>query len=241
MIPIPNNEVDRLKALLNYKILDTPPEVEFDNLVSLASYISCTPVAMISLVDSDRQWFKAKVGTPVTETERDVAFCAHAICHSDLFVVPDALADRRFATNPLVTDDPHIRFYAGAPLITPEGHAVGTLCVVDQKPRELTTAQLEALRALGKAVVAQLELRRHVQERDRLLHDLHAATSNIKILTGLLPICAGCKKIRDDGGYWSQVEQYVADRSEADFTHGICPECAKRLYPDAYKELYPDQ
>ena len=241
MTPIPQDETDRVQALLNYKVLDTPPEVEFDNLVALASYISGTPVAMISLVDSDRQWFKAKVGTTVTETARDVAFCAHAICQTDLFVVRDALADYRFKTNPLVTGDPHIRFYAGAPLVTPEGHAVGTLCVVDQTPRELNPAQLEALRALGRAVVAQLELRRHVQERDNLLKQLHAAAANIKILRGLIPICAACKKIRDDKGYWNQIEIYVADHSEADFTHGVCPECAKRLYPDAYKELYPDQ
>src|SRR5438309_5147971 len=190
MTPTPTNETDRLQALLNYKVLDTAPEVEFDSLVSLASYISETPVAMISLVDSDRQWFKAKIGTTVTETARDVAFCAHAICQSDLFVVPDALADKRFATNPLVTADPNIRFYAGAPLVTPGGHAVGTLCVVDQTPRELNLAQSDALRALGRAVVAQLELRRHVQERDNLLQQLNAAASKIKILKGLLPICA---------------------------------------------------
>lgn len=241
MTPLPKNETDRMQALLQYKILDTPPEVEFDNLVSLASYISGTPVAMISLVDSHRQWFKAKVGVTVTETARDVAFCAHAICQNDIFVVPDALADDRFASNPLVTGDPHIRFYAGAPLVTPGGHAVGTLCVVDHAPRQLNPSQLEALRALGCAVVAQFELRRHVQERDTLLQELHAAASNIKVLKGLLPICAACKKIRDDKGYWNQIEIYVADHSEADFTHGCCPDCARRLYPDIYKEAYPDQ
>jgi GAF domain-containing protein len=240
MMPVPNNEPDRLQALLRYRVLDTPAEVEFDTLVSLASYITGTPVAMISLVDSDRQWFKAKIGTAVSETARDVAFCAHAICQSDLFVVSDAMADARFATNPLVTADPHIRFYAGAPLVTPGGHAVGTLCVVDQAPRELSVAQREALQALGRAVVAQLELRRHIQERDTLLQQLNAAAANIKVLRGLIPICASCKKIRDDKGYWNQIEVYVADHSEADFTHGCCPECAKRLYPDAYKEVYPD-
>ena len=128
----------------------------------------------------------------------------------------------------------------GAPLVTPRGYAVGTLCVVDQTPRELNLAQSDALRALGRAVVSQLELRRHVQERDNLLQQLNAAALNIKILKGLLPICASCKKIRDDKGYWNQIEVYVADHSEADFTHGCCPECAKQLYPDAYKELYPD-
>ncbi|MGH7253980.1 MAG: GAF domain-containing protein, partial [Nitrospiraceae bacterium] len=149
-----------LDALRGYGILDTPPEQEFDNLVSLASQFCRTPIAAISLIDAHRQWFKAKVGLTTPQTPRAIAFCAHAILQPDLFVVRDAMADARFSTNPLVTADPHIRFYAGMPLIASNGHALGTLCVMDRVPRELTQEQAEALRALSRQVVSQLELRR---------------------------------------------------------------------------------
>ena len=158
--PVSANERERLEALRRYGILDTLPEPDFDDLASLAARICGTPTALITLVDADRQWFKARVGLEATQTSRDVAFCAHAILNSDLLVVPDATADQRFATNPLVTGPPHIRFYAGAPLMTPDGHALGTLCVIDQVPRQLTPEQAEALRALSRQVVAELELRR---------------------------------------------------------------------------------
>jgi len=158
--PVPANEPERLAALRASGILDTAPERSFDQLAELAASICGTPVAVVSLIDSDRQWFKSKLGLSVTETSRDIAFCAHAIVQGDLFVVPDAAADQRFAGNPLVTSDPHIRFYAGAPLITAEGHALGTLCVLDHVPRQLTDQQREALRVLSSQAVAQIELRK---------------------------------------------------------------------------------
>lgn len=154
----------RLEALRSYNVLDTPREEVFDEMARLAAAIVGTPVALVSLVDGNRQWFKAKVGLTVDETPRDVAFCAHAIGSSEIFVVCDASQDVRFAQNPLVTSGLKIRFYAGAPLITAEGHALGTLCVIDQVPRQLSAEQEHALKILSRHVVAQLELRRQLTQ-----------------------------------------------------------------------------
>jgi len=162
--PLKNNEAKRLKVLWQYDVLDTVPEELFDDLTELAARICEAPIALISLVDENRQWFKAKVGVSIQETSRDISFCAHAIKQQDLFIIPDATKDLRFAHNPLVVSDPKIRFYAGAPLITPDGHALGTLCVIDKVPRELRPEQQQALRVLARHVITQLELRRHAKE-----------------------------------------------------------------------------
>ncbi len=162
--PIPLNEVKRLKVLWQYEVLDTVPEEVFDDLTELAARICEAPIAMITLVDENRQWFKSKVGVTINETSRDISFCAHAINQEDLFIVPDAAKDERFASSPLVVSEPKIRFYAGAPLVTPDGYALGSLCVIDKVPRELRPDQKQALRILSRHVVSQLELRRHARE-----------------------------------------------------------------------------
>src|ERR1700690_3090513 len=156
---VTGKENRRMETLRRYEILDTPAEAEFDDFTRLAAHICGTPVALISLIDADRQWFKSKVGLEVSETPRGVAFCSKAIERKGLMEVPNALDDERFRTNPLVTGAPNIRFYAGSPLVSPDGMAIGTLCVIDYSPRHLTAEQRDALEALGRQVVNQLELR----------------------------------------------------------------------------------
>jgi anti-sigma regulatory factor (Ser/Thr protein kinase) len=204
---VPGNEAARLEALHRYHILDTEPERSFDDLALLASHICGTPMALITLVDADRQWFKARIGVSISETARAVSFCTHAIQHRDLFIVPDAKHDDRFRDNPLVTGTTEIRFYAGAPLVTPDGHALGTLCVLDRVARTLSREQLESLTALCRQAEAQLELRRHVMdlrqalaERDRaqaeqatLIDELRAAHTDVRRLSALMPYCSTCQ------------------------------------------------
>ncbi|MAY40804.1 GAF domain-containing hybrid sensor histidine kinase/response regulator [Neptuniibacter sp. UBA847] len=161
---LPKTEEERLKELYSYDILDTEDEKEFDDLTQLASDICGTPIALISLIDPDRQWFKSKVGIDAVETSRDIAFCAHAILQEDIFEVEDTLDDSRFSDNPLVTDGPKIRSYAGTPLITPNGYALGTLCTISDKPKKLSSQQRRALEVLGNEVVSRLELKKKIKE-----------------------------------------------------------------------------
>ncbi|MEN3939730.1 PAS domain S-box protein [Prosthecobacter sp. SYSU 5D2] len=163
-VPVPTDEPGRLAALHEQEILDTPPEGEFDEITGLAAEICGTPIALITLVDERRQWFKSRVGLEVTETPREVAFCAHTICGKEIFLVPDAMQDLRFVQNALVVQEPNIRFYAGAPLLTPTGEALGTLCVIDRVPRMLTDRQKNALEVLGRQVMKQMQARQQVRE-----------------------------------------------------------------------------
>ena len=166
--PLPADEAQRLAALREYGVLDTAPEQCFDDLTLLAAHICQTPIALVSLVDESRQWFKSKIGISAAETSRDIAFCAHTILQpGEVLEVRDAETDPRFADSPLVTSDPHVRFYAGAPLVSPDGQAIGALCVMDREPRELTPEQTAGLRALSRHVVAQLELQRQAAELAR--------------------------------------------------------------------------
>jgi len=223
--PQPNNEASRLAALRDYRILDTAPEQAYDDVAKIAAAICRVPIAIMSLVDSERQWFKARVGLQAAETPRDQAFCAHTILQTKTLEVEDAAHDERFADNPLVQGDPGIRFYAGAPLITPTGHALGTLCVIDRKPRHLSPDQKASLESLARLVMTTLELR-------RVSAELAAAAAKIKTLHGMLPICCACKQIRNDEGYWEQVESYISQHTDATFTHSYCPKCLKIYFPN---------
>jgi transcriptional regulator with GAF, ATPase, and Fis domain len=200
MVPTPADEHARLDALRGYAILDTPPESGFDDLARLASEICGTPMALVTFVDAERQWFKAAVGLQRESTPRAVSFCAHTILGSDVLAITDAATDPRFSANPLVTGAPHVRFYAGAPLLA-SGHALGAICVIDRVPRQLTASQQFALTALSRQVVAQLDLRRSTTpvsaaERQRAEDLLRALTEGTASVTG--------------GAFFSSLVQHLA-------------------------------
>jgi len=195
----PTDEERRLEALRRYDLLDTLPAHSLDDLTALAGQICDTPISLISFVDEQRQWFKSTIGLSVTEPPREVSFSAHVIVQRDVFIVPDAGQDERFADNPLVTGDPHIRFYAGAPLLTAEGHALGALCVMDRVPRQLTSSQQESLRVLSRQVMAQLELRRQTRELVESEARLRIVTDNARV--GLVVVDLERRYVYANGTY----------------------------------------
>lgn len=208
-------ETERLNTLQLYNMLDTASEKAFDDLTLLASSICGTPISLVSFIDKDRQWFKSKLGLKVNETPREQAFCDHAIRSDNILVVEDAQADKRFSNNPLITGDPNIRFYAGAPLQVGNGAALGTLCVIDHQPRSMSKEQLSALSVLRDAVVAQLELRRALQD--------------MQAINQIIPICAWCRSVKVESSenadtHWQQLHEYVADNNKV--SHGIYPTCS---------------
>lgn len=209
LAPIPANESDRLEALRQYNILDTLPEQAYDDLTHLAAQICATPIASITLIDKDRQWFKSSIGMTDPQTPRDVSFCGHAVMNPrELLVVDDARIDARFADNPFVTGNPHIAFYAGAPLVTPDGHALGTICVIDQEARKLTDDQRQALEALSRQIMAQLELRRKYLEmvelsrtRDEAQRELQQSQARFDAFMNNSPALAFIKNERSEFVY----------------------------------------
>lgn len=176
-LAIPANESDRLEALTSYAVLDSPPEIGFDEITELAAQICDCPAALISFVDASRQWMKAKYGLPpdLAECPREVSICQVTICNNDILYVPNLVSDPRFNSSPLVTTGLKLRFYCGVPLITHDGYALGTLCVIDFKSRELSFEQREALRRLSRQTMVHLELRRQLLERNEMLRRLEQA------------------------------------------------------------------
>lgn len=175
--PMPANEAERQRSLDQMLLVDTPDEAAFDRITRIAHKLFDVPIALISIIDTNRQWFKSCIGLPVRETGRDISFCGHAIHGNDLFIIADALADERFADNPLVTNEPHIRFYAGQPLSNADGFNVGTLCIIDRKPRQLTGEQKQMLRDLGHWAETTMRLRHLSDSQQRVLRQLYRATS----------------------------------------------------------------
>jgi signal transduction histidine kinase len=222
--PLPDNEIERLAALYSLDILDSPPEKDFDDIVALAASVCEAPMSAVSLVDADRQWAKAQTGAEVAETSRDVSFCAHAILGRDLMLVPDAREDDRFADNPIVTAEGGIRFYAGAPLLTTDGFALGTLCVMDTEPRRLEVEQQQALRALARQVTAQLELRRYafalanttarLQELERRKDDLAGLVGG-ELRSSLRLMSAYLERLGDTGYHDMEMADLVARATAA--------------------------
>jgi adenylate cyclase len=179
--PVPNNEPQRLAALHAVDILDTAPEIAYDEIAELAAQICGCPVAYIGFIDDDRRWLKAKYGLPpqIIEAPREAAVCSTTICGTEVLVVPDMTQDRRFDHSPMVVGDPHCRFYCGMPLITDEGYALGTLCVMDFEPRQLSFEQIESMRRLSRQVLTQLELRRKLIEHDQTIKELNKARTEL--------------------------------------------------------------
>lgn len=179
---LPDNEENRLEALKLYDILDTLPEQVFDDLTLLASNICNTPISVISFVDKDRQWFKSVIGMDLNEVNRDFGFCSHAILETNTMIIPDAKLDNRFVDNPFVTSENGIRYYAGTPLITKDGYALGTLCVIDTAPRQLTLDQIKSLEALSRQVMTQLENKKNVIDLENTKNNLEIEVSKVNKL-----------------------------------------------------------
>lgn len=227
--PVPDNEKERLKALSSYNILDTLPEKEFDEITELASAITGTPICLISLIDKDRQWFKSKIGLDVDETPRNISFCQYAILENKVYEIEDATQSALFKKNPLVTGDPNIKFYAGAPLTDPNGYNLGTLCVIDRKPYKLTSQQTESLNLLAKSVVNLLLLKKKNEENKIVTQRLIDAQTIAKI--GSWEFNTETNEL-----YWSK-EHYTIFELEDVPPEKLYKAYRERIHPDDLKRL----
>ena len=227
--PKPVNEAARLRSLSEYRILGTKPEQAFDNITMMASEVCQAPIALISIIDEKRQWFKSRVGLDAPQTNRDISFCAHTILDSKPMVIEDALFDEKFKDNPLVQKEPHIRLYAGFPLKTDINHRIGTLCVIDRIPKSLTNTQYKVMQGLADQATMLLELRRRslsLLDEFCKMHDRG----------GLITTCSYCKSIRDNQGEWQSFEHFLMRHSTLNFSHGICDQCMEKHFPEVIEE-----
>ncbi|HSG89715.1 MAG TPA: GAF domain-containing protein [Pseudomonadales bacterium] len=216
--PKPLNEDERLAALATYDVLDSDPEQGTDDLVALAAGLAGTPIALISIVDAERQWFKARIGFADCETSRSGSFCAWALHSREPMIVADARRDPRFADSPIVAGEDGVRFYAGFPLWTSQDVCLGTLCVLDHEPRELAPERIALLERVARSVVAQFESR-------KMAAQLAEALERVRILGDLVPVCAYCRRVREDDEYRRSLESWLDEQTDMSFTHGICGEC----------------
>ena len=217
---------ERLRALRATGLLEDEPSEALERLTRLASRIIDAPVSLVSMVDEDRQVFAAEVGLEEPwasrgETPLAYSFCQHVVRNRDALVVGDATEDDRVRDNPSI-EELGVRSYAGMPMTTADGHVLGSFCVIDDRPREWSEGELEILRDLASAAVTEIELRRTADALERAL-------SKIRTLEGLIPLCAWCRKVRDDAGYWQELERYVREKAGVEITHGICPSCAEEM------------
>jgi hypothetical protein len=224
----PAHEQARLDALRRYGILDSEPERRFDDIAKLAAAALDMPIAMVSLVDEDRQWSMATVGIERGEVPRAQSFCTHAITQDWTLVIEDTSIDARVSM--IVSDQLQARFYAGAPLITPEGQRVGTVCVIDRTPRTLARRELDILAGLARQTIELLEHRLTAAR-------LGDAQQRLSTMATLIPICSHCRKVRDEGNHWLTLERLVQAKTGSRFTHGICPDCVREHYPAAAEDL----
>ena len=228
-----SNEEERLRALAEYRIIGTQPEQCYDDITKIASLTCGTPISLMSLVDTDKQWFKSMCGFETKETSRDGSYCSHAIASPEPLIIEDALLDDRFKSNPLVVEEPKIRLYAGFPLQTPNDQRIGTLCVIDRKPGRLSGTQHQVMEALSRQVVTLLELRkRSIRLLDALTH-MHN-------MEGILTTCSYCKEVRDSEGEWQHLEKYLSKITDIRFSHGICDSCMEKHFPDVL-EVWSDE
>jgi len=225
------NEARRLEALRQYQILDTPPEQVFDDLAFLAAQICGTAIAVINLIDSKRHWFKAKIGLDVQQMPRDIGFCPFCIEKGDSLVIPDTLADERYASASVVTSEPYVRFYAGVPLITPDGEAIGTVCIVDSQPRKITLEQLEALKAISRLIIRQLEIRRNLAELASIKTDykqakeaLHESECTLVSFFDSAPMMMGTVELRYDD------IKHISDNAASAKFFGLTAEAMKNRF-----------
>ena len=231
---IPFNEADRLHALQEYRILGTQPEQSYNDLTLIAAEVCDTPIALMSLVDENKQWFKAKVGVDVLETPRDWSFCAHAIHTFEPLIVEDALNDQRFHDNPLVCGEPNIRFYGGFPLQNNQDHRIGTLCVIDRTPKSLNKSQIKIMEALARQAVSFLDLRLRAV---RLLDSF----CNLDHSPNIISTCSYCRKAKNEDGQWQYLDQYLSKRSSLNFSHGVCDACMEDQFPEVLEIWKQDE